>query len=87
MAIRLRVQENNAVKLNASGGDAARFNLTGLVQVVEADYYEGQTTVTPTQQTQTLLTADKTMRTNVTINPIPSNYGLITWNGSYLTVS
>lgn len=23
----------------------------------------------------------------VTVNPIPSNYGLITWNGSILTVS
>ncbi len=49
--------------------------------------YEGTYTVTPTQETQTLLTANLRMLENVTINPIPSNYGLITWNGSTLTVS
>ena len=29
----------------------------------------------------------KTMASDVTVNPIPSNYGLITWDGSVLTVS
>ena len=27
------------------------------------------------------------MTDDVTIKPIPQNYGLITWNGSFLTVS
>lgn len=49
--------------------------------------YEGAYTVTPSLQTQTLQTYGKTMLDNVTINPIPSNYGLITWDGSHLTVS
>ena len=49
--------------------------------------YQGEYTVTPTQETQTLYTAGMNMRQNVTINPIPSNYGLITWDGSTLTVS
>ena len=49
--------------------------------------YEGDYEVTPTQQTQTLATDSLYMRGNITINPIPSNYGLITWNGSTLTVS
>lgn len=49
--------------------------------------YTGPYTVTPSDETQTLETADKIMSHNVTINPIPSNYGLITWNGSVLTVS
>ena len=49
--------------------------------------YEGEYEVTPTQQTQTLATDSLYMRGNITINPIPSNYGLITWNGSTLTVS
>ena len=39
------------------------------------------------QETQTLATAEKTVLENIVINPIPSNYGLITWNGSVLTVS
>ena len=34
-----------------------------------------------------LETENKRMTGNVTINPIPSNYGLITWNGAFITVS
>lgn len=55
--------------------------------VIGARQYEGSYTVTPTTQRQTLLTANKLMTDDVTIEPIPSNYGLITWNGSTLTVS
>lgn len=51
------------------------------------DGYEGQTTVTPTQQTQVLHTAGLVVSQDITINPIPSNYGLITWDGSTITVS
>lgn len=49
--------------------------------------YEGEYTVTPTQETQVLQTSQKVLAHNVTINPIPSNYGLITWTGSVLTVT
>ena len=55
--------------------------------MVSGDWYEGPYEVTPTQGTQVLLTGGKLMDGNVTVNPIPSNYGLITWNGSVLTVS
>ena len=60
------------------------------VVVVEAGarpHYEGETTVTPSQQTQVLDTAGMIMDANIIIDPIPNNYGLITWNGSTLTVS
>lgn len=49
--------------------------------------FSGPYTITPTQQTQTLATQGKKMTQNIVVNPIPSNYGLITWNGSTLTVS
>lgn len=49
--------------------------------------YSGDYEVTPSAETQTLETDSLYMRGNITINPIPSNYGLITWNGSTLTVS
>ena len=53
----------------------------------EAEDYTGPTTFTPSDQTQTIQVAGKTPATDITINPIPSNYGLITWNGAVLTVS
>ncbi len=49
--------------------------------------YEGPYVITPSSETQTLSTEQVAMTSNVVINPIPSNYGLITWNGSTLTVS
>lgn len=54
---------------------------------VEAETYAGPYEFTPTQSTQTAAVADKVCTQNITINPIPSNYGLITWDGSVLTVS
>lgn len=49
--------------------------------------YSGAYEVTPTEETQTLATADKVLSGNITVKPIPSNYGLITWDGTKLTVS
>lgn len=53
----------------------------------EAEDYEGVYEFTPTDQSQTIPIAGKTPAQDIIINPIPSNYGLITWNGSTLTVS
>lgn len=55
--------------------------------VVERDAYTGSYEVTPSAETQTLDTKDLRMTDNIVVNPIPSNYGLITWNGSTITVS
>jgi len=49
--------------------------------------YEGSYTVTPTEQTQTLPTGNRLLGQDIIVNPIPSNYGLITWDGSKITVS
>lgn len=54
----------------------------------QADIYDGEYSVVPrARETQTLNTLGKLMLDNVTIAPIPSNYGEITWDGSVLTVS
>lgn len=53
----------------------------------EHEEYTGQTEVTPSQEEQVLQTAGLIVNQNIKVNPIPSNYGLITWNGSILTVS
>lgn len=51
------------------------------------DFYEGEYEYTPTNEVQEIPIAEKVATTNIIINPIPSNYGLITWNGSVITVS
>ena len=55
--------------------------------LVECTPYTGDYTVTPSSEEQTLETNGMRMTDNITINPIPNNYGLITWNGSIITVS
>ena len=60
-----------------------------VIKVTEYDLpvYDGITEITPSQDTQILQTLNKTLTRNIVVNPIPSNYGLVTWNGSVLTVS
>lgn len=49
--------------------------------------YQGDYEATPSQSVQTFYTGGLLMSDHFKVNPIPSNYGLITWNGSTLTVS
>lgn len=74
------------VAVNASGVSASTGNPI-VKEFVDRDPYTGAYEVTPSEETQTLETENKRMTGNVTINPIPNNYGLITWNGSIITVS
>lgn len=72
------------------GALAARASLAGRLSIptyIDVDQYDGPTEVTPGEEPQVLNTAEKVVARNIVINPIPSNYGLITWNGSTLTVS
>lgn len=59
------------------------------VRVVNAnaDEYAGPYEATPTAAALTFPTTGKLMVREFTVNPIPSNWGLITWNGLTLTVS
>lgn len=57
------------------------------IHTSDYDTYAGATEVTPSAETQTLYTANTVVTSNIIINPIPSNYGLITWDGTTLTVS
>ena len=59
----------------------------GIPERVTPPQYTGPTTVTPTQEQQILHTQDFYLIDDIVIDPIPNNYGLITWNGTVLTVS
>lgn len=49
--------------------------------------YSGSYEVTPSDEAQTLGTSSRMLSRDIIINPIPSNYGLITWDGTTITVS
>lgn len=71
--------------------EAASIDVTTGITVardyVERPAYEGSYEITPSAEAQTLVTKNLRMTDNVTIAPIPQNYGLITWDGSTITVS
>lgn len=61
---------------------------TSAVQFIEnVNWYEGDYEFTPSQQQQTISIADLMARQDIVIDPIPNNYGLITYDGSTITVS
>ena len=57
------------------------------VMAAIASPYHGAYTITPSEQAQTSPTAGMNLAQDIIVNPIPSNYGWRTYNGSVITVS
>lgn len=79
-------------KLSAVGGISGKLSGVGalsgrLSNPTIPAHYTGSVVITPTQAAQTLETAGLTLDENITVNPIPNNYGLISYNGGIITVS
>lgn len=84
--IRLYFQDGCAVRFAFASAPTLDFDV-GTVVYGTADDYTGAYEATPTQSTQTFATEGKRMVHDFVVNPIPHNYGLITYNGSSLMVS
>lgn len=68
------------------GGERhATISVTGS-GAVPVPQYSGPYEFTPGDEAQTVQIARKMATQNITIHPVPSNYGKISWNGSVLTV-
>lgn len=80
------VNFNEEQSFNCAFNDGGAFNVDFGTTPTQSDY-NGPYEVTPTENTQILPTSDKVLAANIVVNPIPNNYGLITWNGSTITVS
>lgn len=81
-----RVTPGASVGATIQGGGVISATVAAATAAAAA-IYGGPYDVTPTRYAQTLETNGKRMAGDVTVNPIPSYYGLITYNGSVLTVS
>ena len=85
--IALHVEALEGVPLKVGEGAAVALDAGGDFYAIGTPYFDGEYEVTPTGYAQTLEIKEKRARDNITIKPIPSNYGLITYNGSVITVS
>lgn len=85
---RVRVDDATSAALRVGDPPAVTFGTGEYVPYVPAmDEYDGPYEVTPTNVAQTLATRGLLSTADIVVNPIPSNYGLIVWNGAVLTVS
>ena len=63
------------------------WSISAKSHIVSGVPYNGPYEVTPTNEEQILSTFGRSMAHDITIAPIPSNYGLVTWDGTTLTIS
>lgn len=85
---RVRVNDPPEVRLAVRDGVEAVVGIDQRSPLVPAmDEFPGPYEVTPTTTAQTLATRGLLSTADIVVNPIPSNYGLVTWNGAVLTVS
>ena len=80
------VDFNEDQAFNVAFDDGGNFSVDFGTVPTQSDY-DGPYEITPTNQAQILSTADKVLEADIVIEPIPSNYGLITWNGTVINVS
>lgn len=57
-----------------------------VIKVADFNIYDGAYEITPTDDVQILETAEKLLKENVVVQPIPQNYGHISFNGYSLKV-
>lgn len=74
------------IEIGGGGERHATISVTGS-GAVPVPQYSGPYEFTPTQETQRARVARKMATEDIIINPIPQNYGLVTYNGSIITIS
>lgn len=80
------VNFSDAERMHVSLSEGDDFSVT-MDDVPVQPRYVGPYSFTPTDTEQVIEIAGLTAAHDITVEAIPSNYGLITWNGSVLTVS
>lgn len=76
------------IPMDVSASSASfRMGVGAVYAMSTVDDYEGVYEYTPSEEMQTVEIEGLKATENIIINPIPSNYGLITWDGTTLTVS
>lgn len=77
------------IRLHVLEPEPITFSSDEYIRMVVSEWpdYDGPTEVTPSSSAQTLATSGTVLHADVVVAAIPSNYGLIEYNGSYITVS
>lgn len=82
--VSLEIEAERELALSVDGATEVALSVDGTV--FSPTEYHGTTTVTPSSERQVLATAGTALIEDIVVNPIPSNYGLVTWDGSTLSI-
>lgn len=76
------------VKMNVAAAEAAvAMSVEAGFTMADVPAYDGPYEFTPSGETQVISIEGRRASQDIVIDPVPSNYGLIAWNGAVLTVS
>lgn len=87
MPIDVTFSDDDSFATSFSENEDITATFENTIMIPVGEYYTGEYVVTPSDTEQVLLTDGLISAHNIVINPIPSNYGKINWNGAVLTVS
>lgn len=85
MAIKLHVVEPVPVDLHVLSDPSVPLHVQGEF-IGNMTIYDGPYEFTPSSEAQTVRIDGMRAKNDIVINPIPSNYGRLEWNGSVLRV-
>lgn len=84
--MKLTIADNSTLILSV--GEATSLSLSaGEVTNLGTEKYTGEYIWTPSAETQTIQINGLQATADITIRPIPNNYGLVTYDGSTIKVS
>lgn len=87
MAFNVVFAGGSSFNVQLNGPERFDAQLSETITKTIGDYYDGDYEFTPGDEPQTVPISGLIATRDITINPVPSGYGKITWNGAYLTVS
>ena len=79
--------EPTDISLNIDTDKVVPLSLDTQIVVTAGEHYQGEYTFIPSNEAQVVQISGLVAEQDITIEPIPSNYGLVTWNGSVLTIT
>ena len=84
----LQTVQQGSIRITSVTSDTLRPANIAIANVnLPAEKYDGEVTFTPQEYAQVIPINGKISMTNITIEPIPQNWGKISYNGYALTVS
>lgn len=86
--IALKASGGGLIPLRVAGGGSVSMGIEQLrVEIIDRQPYTGAYEVTPGSRAVVLPTSGLRMTGDIVIESVPSQYGLVSWDGSVLTVS